>query len=223
MTVEPFAASADTTPVLERIVRGQSDDELAQLAHVVQDDGPRIVLIRWAHEMDLNLLYPWSTSDSALYRAAFRHVVEVFRAEGVTNARWVWSPAGQGNALAYYPGDDVVDYVGLTVLGDAGWDAELGYEPRQSMADILRPRYNTVEATQKPLIIAELGVSGTAAEQAGWLNAAAGALGEFPRLEAIVYFNDRNAANNWRGDQPDWVLKDPQALAVLVPQPSPVS
>ena len=83
------------------------------------------------------------------------------------------------------------------------------YEPRQAMADILRPRYAAVAATQKPIIVAELGVSGTAAEQAAWLSAGARALGEFPRLQAVVYFNDRNAQNNWRGNQPDWQLKDP--------------
>ena len=121
ITVEPFAATSDTTtPVLQQIASGQLDDELIQLADVVRDDGPPTVLIRWAQEMDLTLLYPWSSNDPALYQAAFRHVVEVFRAEGATNVQWVWSPAGQGNALAYYPGDDVVDYVGLTVLGDAG-------------------------------------------------------------------------------------------------------
>jgi endoglucanase len=223
VTVEPFPTSADDTPVLERVASGQLNAELVQLADVVRENSPRVVLIRWAHEMDLNLLYPWSTSDSALYRAAFRHVVEVFRAEGATNVRWVWSPAGQGNAMAYYPGDDVVDYVGLTVLGDAGWDAELGYEPRQAMADILRPRYAAVAATQKPIIVAELGVSGTAAEQAAWLSAGARALGEFPRLQAVVYFNDRNAQNNWRGNQPDWQLKDTRALEALIPSASAVS
>src|SRR6185503_14688316 len=105
---------------------------------------------------DLTLLYPWSGTDPSLYRAAFRHVVEVFRSEGADNARWVWSPAGEARALDFYPGDDVVDYVGLTVLGDARWDAELGFEPRQTMADVLRPRYARFAALGKPIMIAEL-------------------------------------------------------------------
>ena len=218
ITVEPFAATSDTTtPVLQQVASGQLDDELIQLADVVRDDGPPTVLIRWAQEMDLTLLYPWSSNDPALYQAAFRHVVEVFRAEGATNVQWVWSPAGQGNALAYYPGDDVVDYVGLTVLGDAGWDAELGYQQRQSMADILRPRYVAVEAAHKPVLIAELGVSGTAAEQTAWLSDGARALADFPLLQGIVYFNANNAENNWRNTQPDWRLQDTHALDALLP------
>jgi cellulose synthase (UDP-forming) len=54
-----------------------------------------------------------------LYQQAFRHVVSLFRDEGADNVRFVWSPAGETNALDYYPGGDVVDYVGLTVLEDA--------------------------------------------------------------------------------------------------------
>jgi beta-mannanase len=165
--------------------------------------------------MDLTLLYPWSSENPALYQAAFRHVVEVFRSEGSTNVKWVWSPAGQGNALAYYPGDDVVNYVGLTVLGDAGWDAEQGFQPRQSLADILRPRYQAVQAANKPIIIAELGVSGSAAEQDAWLREGATQLDEFPLVQGAVYFNARNAANNWRDTEPDWRLQNPGALEAL--------
>jgi cellulose synthase/poly-beta-1,6-N-acetylglucosamine synthase-like glycosyltransferase len=217
ITVEPFPSAPDTnTSVLEQVASGQLDDELIQLAHVVREDGPPTVLIRWAQEMDLTLLYPWSSENPALYKAAFRHVVEVFRTQGVTNVNWVWSPAGQGNALAYYPGDDVVDYVGLTVLGDADWDAELGFQQRQSMADILQPRYRAVQAANKPIIITELGVSGSAAEQVAWLSDGATELAKFPLLHGIVYFNASNAANNWRDTQPDWRLHDPRALARLL-------
>jgi beta-mannanase len=89
----------------------------------------------------------------------FRHVVDVFREEGVANARWVWSSAGTSRAVEFYPGDDVVDYVGLTILGDPTWDASFGL-PAQSFSDLLRSRYAVVQGIGKPIIIAELGVSG---------------------------------------------------------------
>jgi endoglucanase len=216
VTIEPTTSTDQSMPVLARVVSGHADDELRQLARIAHESAPRVVLVRWAHEMDLTLLYPWSGNDPSLYRAAFRHVVEVFRAEGADNVRWVWSPAGESRALAFYPGDDVVDFVGLTVLGDAAWDAEFGYEPRQSMADVLRPRYETVVGLGKPVVVAELGVSGTAAEQDQWLAAAARALTDYPQVRVIVYFNDRNAPNNWRGSQPDWRLADASALLPLV-------
>jgi cellulose synthase (UDP-forming) len=206
VTVEPHPAAGQTGPVLERVVSGGADDELRRLARVVRAAGPQEVWLRWGHEMDLPGLYPWSTGDPALYQAAFRHVVAVFREEGADNARFVWSPAGDTGGTpssAYYPGDDVVDLVGLTVLGDAGWDRLYG-QPRQSLADILRPRYRELAPLGKPIILAEVGVSGPPAEQAAWLAAGAAALPDFPAVRAVVYFDDRNAPNNRMPDQPDW-------------------
>ena len=109
------------TEVLRRVEEwrhapGWRDDELRALARVVRGRNPQVVLIRWGHEMELGGSYPWAANHPVLYRAAFRHVVELFRAEGVENARWVWSPAGDPGAAAYFPGHDVVDYVGITVL-----------------------------------------------------------------------------------------------------------
>ena len=206
VTVEPFPAGGRSGPVLERVAAGDADDELRRLARVVRASGPQEVWLRWGHEMDLPGLYPWSVDDPALYRAAFRRVVTVFREEGATNARFVWSPAGDTGgtpSAAYYPGDDVVDLVGLTVLGDAGWDEQFGL-PRRSLADVLRPRYDSLAPLGKPILIAELGVSGPPEEQAAWLAAGAAALPEFPAVRAVVYFNDRNAPNNRLPVQPDW-------------------
>jgi beta-mannanase len=211
VTIEPYPAPGQSSAVLDQVVEGASDEQLRQLADVVRDSAPQPVLIRWGHEMDLQILYPWASGNSELYRAAFRHVVDVFRSEGANNARWVWSPAGEPNALDFYPGDDVVDYVGLTVLGDATWDADFGL-PRRSLAGLLRPRYAVVQPIEKPMIIAELGVSGTPADQVAWLAEGAHALKDFPLIKAVVYFDDRNAANNLRVTQPDWRLLDPQAL-----------
>jgi beta-mannanase len=169
--------------------------------------------------MDLPGLYPWSTRDAALFRVAFRHVVSVFRAEGVTSVRWVWSPAGEPGAAAFYPGDDVVDYVGLTVLGDAEWDRELGFA-RRSFAELLAPRYAEVAALNKPIIVAELGVSGTTVEQIAWLHDATRSLSPFPLVRALVYFDDRNAPNNGRATQPQWRVDPDYLRGLLSPNPA---
>ncbi len=205
VTVEAFPRPGQRTPPLDAIVRGEKDAELRALAHVVRSAAPQEVLIRWGHEMDLSGLYPWSANDSAMYRAAFRRVVELFRDEGAKNARWVWSPAGEANAIAYYPGEDVVDYVGLTVLGDREWDTAFGL-PRQSFVELLEPRYQRMVGFGKPIVLAEVGVSGTDAEQAAWLTAAAVALPQFDLVRAVSYFVDRNAPNNRLSRQPDWRL-----------------
>jgi len=132
VTIEPFPKRGDQTPVLDLIVQGERDAEIRRLAGVVRDAAPQVVLVRWGHEMDLSGLYPWSANHPDLYQEAYRRVVETFRAEGAHNARWVWSPVGNEGLEAYYPGDDVVDYVGVTVLGDPEWDANFALPPRSS-------------------------------------------------------------------------------------------
>jgi cellulose synthase (UDP-forming) len=216
VTVEPFSTGAGSTSVLDDVASGRRDEELRQLARVARDAAPQVVLVRWGHEMELSSLYPWSGQDPELYRQAFRHVVTVFREEGSTNVRWVWSPAGVAGAEAYYPGDDVVDYVGLTVLGDAGWDRGFGLPP-QSFAEVLRPRYALIERFQKPVIVTEAGVSGTRDRQARWLRDATRALDEMPLVRAIVYFNDVNTPNTIVPTRPDWKV-DRRTFGELLPR-----
>jgi cellulose synthase (UDP-forming) len=213
ITIEPFPRRSGT-PVLEKITSGSDDDQLKELARLVAVRQPQVVLLRWGHEMDLSGLYPWGSNNPSAYRAAFQHVVTVFRDNGATNARWVWSPAGEPGARAYYPGDDFVDYAGLTVLGDADWDWNLGFQTPRSMADILRPRYAEVADLGKPILLAEVGCSGTPEQQAAWLQAGMASLSQFQLVRGVVYFDDRNAPNNNTQTEPDWQLT-PQVLASL--------
>jgi endoglucanase len=115
----------------------------------------------------------------------------------------VWSPAGNADAPLYYPGDEVVDYVGMTILGDAQWDQVFGLPP-QSFAELVRPKYRVLAPFGKPMLVAELGVSGTSERKAEWLRDAAASLDEFPRILVFSYYDDVNAPNNRLRDQPDW-------------------
>jgi cellulose synthase (UDP-forming) len=216
VTIEPWPSAAEAAQdVLETTVSGGNDDQLRELARVAQQHRPQIILIRWAHEMELSNVYPWGARDAELYRRAFRHVVSLFRDEGVDNLRFVWSPAGETNALDYYPGGDVVDYVGLTALEDEAWDATVGLPP-QSFDEVLGPRYRRVAALDKPVIVAELGVSGGTEHQAAWLSASARSLTEFPRLTALVYFDARNPpVHNGLPVAPDWHISGPALQAFL--------
>jgi cellulose synthase (UDP-forming) len=203
VTVEPFPLTPSQTDVLEAVVRGDMDADLRRLAEIVVAGQPQEALVRWAHEMELTGLYPWATNQPELYQAAFRHVVEVFRAEGATNARWVWSPAGDDGAQAFYPGDDVVDYIGMTVLEDAAWDAAFG-RPPQSFLELAAPRYDRLAPFGKPVMVAELGVSGTPPRQQSWLEQAAQDVRSLSEMVALVYFNALNAPVTALPTRPDW-------------------
>ena len=60
----------------------------------------------------------WAKGSGPEFVAAWRKVIGVWRAEGVTNAKYVWAMTAYGfvrkdehRAALYYPGDDVVDVI----------------------------------------------------------------------------------------------------------------
>ncbi|KAJ3337230.1 hypothetical protein HDU93_001420 [Gonapodya sp. JEL0774] len=78
------------------------------------------VIVRWCHEMNGDW-YPWSGPDRAdLYRDTFRRVARVVKSVGPF-VSMMWAPnifipgKGEDQYEIYYPGDDVVDWVGLSV------------------------------------------------------------------------------------------------------------
>jgi cellulose synthase (UDP-forming) len=220
VTIEPYPEHG-RGPVLEATIDGEADAQVRQLARLIRGASPQVVLVRWGHEMDMSGLYPWASNQPALYRAAFRHVAGIFRAEGALNARFVWSPAGEVGVERFFPGDDVVDYVGLTILGDQRWDLGAGL-PSQSFQDLLGPRYERVAVFGKQIIVAELGVSGSAEHQAAWLADISHSVSRFPALRALVYFNDRNPPVEHLDVLPDWRVR-PELLRSLVAGVSPGS
>jgi hypothetical protein len=105
------------------IAAGAHDEYVRGFARSVRDSGLRTVYLRYAHEMNGDW-YPWS-HDPAGYIAAWRHVVELFRAEGATNARFVYSfnpnlfqddATWRSGFWRYWPGGAYVDLVGATMI-----------------------------------------------------------------------------------------------------------
>jgi len=214
---------------LEEIARGQYDGYIRSWARAVaaSPDQGRHLIIRFAHEMNGDW-YPWAAGREtnlsslagrtyvqrrkAAYRLAFRHIVEVFRYEGA-QSRFLFSPAWAGpgsEAEDYYPGPDVVDLVGVTVL-NFGPASPWGW---QEFADLFGRQYPALQKFGKPIVLPEVATVGSDAEKAAWLDGMFRALArQFPAVTAVVYFDvevDRlNPTLNWA------LSKNPQALEVL--------
>jgi hypothetical protein len=58
----------------------------------------------------------------------------------------------------------------------------------------------------RPILVAELAVSGPPESRAVWLADAARELPRFPAVVAVVYFNDVNAINPLQTYRPDWTI-----------------
>lgn len=144
----------------EEIVNGDHDEYLRDFFRRVADSCPDLpVLIRFAHEMEMSPnygkpWYQWQGIDSELYIRAWRHIVSMSD-EICPQIRWIWSPNIMSEyARPYYPGENYVDYVGITVNLPAS--TSLKYNDFGEFF-LQSCKGNALGEFKKPVIISETG------------------------------------------------------------------
>ena len=210
VTVEPYTRAANWRDGGDRlfadIVAGSYRPEIERLCDELGKARGR-VLVRWGHEMeDPTGRYPWARKDATGYKAAFRSFVDTCR-RLAPNTTFVWSPKGEKNLARYYPGDAHVDYIGLSLWGLEKMDHDF-FGKGRTFAATFAEKYDRVAGFSKPVIIAELGVSGGEAYRERWFSSLYRELfstADFTKLRAVVYFNDREPHHWPMGyGSPDW-------------------
>lgn len=96
------------------------------------------------------------------YRDAYRHIIELFRQVRVDNITWFFHMDAQStpdvlwNSIsAYYPGDDYIDWIGLSVYG-----AQEKGDAYRSFTEIMDHVYAEIlQMTDKPIAIVEFGIT----------------------------------------------------------------
>jgi hypothetical protein len=180
------------------IAAGSQDALIRERAQGVKGLG-QPVLIRWFWEMDGNKKREWAGSP-ADYIAAWRHIVDVFRAEGATNVEWVWCPNASafndGEAPPFYPGDEYVDWI---CADGYNWAPGRPGDEWRSFRDIFSGFYAWASPRNKKIMVGEFGVQERSSDdKARWVEAARHTIKtEFPLLKAVVYFN-ANGDYDWR-------------------------
>ena len=198
--------------LLRAISNGTYDDFILNSLKAASDSSKSTVIIRPMHEMESTKQYPWYTDDPNLYISAFRHIVSLSRRERLDNLRWMWSPVGFAHASSYWPGEDVVDYVGLSIYATPEWNGGLASKTSNlSMDTLLKSRY-WVRKYSKPIIIAEAGVNDNSADRIQWLKQAFSDLKYYPEVVGWVYFNQQQPpVITLDFGLPDWALSDAEA------------
>ena len=134
-------------------------DYLIRQAKYLESTGCRI-LLRFANEMN-DETSAWYTADYNLYIEKFRLVADIFH-QYAPSVGIVWAPNfyPANTVDLYYPGDEYVDYVGLSVYQEYNPDNDpLNYGiERGRWSDILDQVYATY-GSRKPIIISEGGCS----------------------------------------------------------------
>jgi len=180
---------------LAQVASGDYDSQIRSYAEQVKAFGCYVIL-SFGHEMN-GWWYPWGLpyTSPATFRAAWRHVHDVFAAERVRNVIWSWDPTHQHSqfrpgetaypAGRWYPGNKYVDWIGIDGYFGHGqnFDEVFGYQLR----DIRR-------LTGKPIYLAETGVGDGSHEVRQMADLFAGVLRW--RLIGLIWF-DLNRKNSW--------------------------
>lgn len=171
-----------------RINDGSSDRLIASVARKLAGMR-RPILLRWGWEMNGDW-FEWDGShnghDPDAYVRAWRRIHRIFRENRATEVAWVWSPnwnsapdASWNAFQRYYPGDDYVDWVGVS-----------GYDFYGESPTTLFTSITEAFGGRKPIILSEtaavdLGVR-TKARYIRQLSAWAA---RTPSLGAVVWFD----------------------------------
>lgn len=185
------------------ILAGDYDRLIREQAEAIREVGAPVLLrIRW--EMDRPNLRAtmWSAED---YIAAYKYIRRIFAEERVRNVSWVWCPTAEGfirgDAPAFYPGDDQVDWTCVDVY------AGNVFEP---IGRLMGPYLAWAAQRPKPIVVGEFGVAKAwgSAGRAAWLRDARRTFKANPQIKAVVYFesdpegNGPNQQFQLTGDRP---------------------
>lgn len=175
------------------------------------------IFLRYASEMN-GAWVNWH-GDPAQYIAKFRLIHDIMEQEA-PNMAMVWSPGDVPlNTMAeYYPGDDYVDWVGVSMYTDPYENGDpskpfLGLGPVERLDELYR-----LYADRKPVMISETAVSHyTHQDDRIWTDWSVMNLDrlystmtkKYPRLKSITYFNrDQGEANSYS----DYLLRDNETM-----------
>jgi hypothetical protein len=200
----------EKTFTLANILAGKFDDDLKAWARDAKQFGSP-VLIEWGTEPN-GKWFSWNgkwnggaKEGPARYVAAYRHVVDVMRAEGADNLQWVWhvnwldQPESKWNRFEnYYPGDSYCDWVALSAYGPLTPRDVDGTESFGFKMSAAYPRLTNI-APGKPVVIAEFGCAlhHRKADASEWARNALEDLfsGRWPAVIGFCWWNE-----SWEND-----------------------
>ncbi len=194
------------------IASGRHDAYIRRYARGMKDYR-RPVYVRYAHEMN-GVWMPWSV-DPPAYVAAWRHVWRIFRQEGATNVRWIWSINANGfqregdflrNVRRYWPGSRYVDVIGSTLV-----QFKSNYKPVPWLLD----RIGLLRSYGKPIMLTEVKVYRPM--RYDWLEDLRCGLARRPWITGVIWSETRSRAQaEGKANGMEWsILTDRRARAAV--------
>ncbi|MFN6946638.1 MAG: glycosyltransferase family 2 protein, partial [Cytophagaceae bacterium] len=192
--------------ILYRINQGEYDDYIVDYALSIRKLNSG-VFIRFAPEPD-NPALAWSEhygNSAKQYIKAWQRVVDLFRANGVSNVAWVWNPWKDKCMERYYPGDKYVDWIGVSCLN---YGAAFPGQEWKDFEDIYVPFRHRVLANKsmsdKPVLLTQFGTTDYGGIKEEWmLKAFEKIIHKFTEVKGLVFYytkEERCWRTEWQAD-----------------------
>jgi hypothetical protein len=177
---------------LAEINAGTDDKMIDTYAKGVRAFG-RPLFLRWYWEMNIGSERHkkcGAFGEGPAFVAAWRRIRTIFKADGATNAAFVWCPSGHGDVTPYYPGDAYVDWVGADKFDHRG-------HGEAAFAGMFGPFLAKLPSHGKPIMIGATGAM--QGDQAAFIRGIAkDAPTKFPQIKAVNYFDAKGKLGDWR-------------------------
>ncbi|MGI6029947.1 MAG: glycoside hydrolase family 26 protein [Eubacteriales bacterium] len=155
--------------------------------------------------------------DPDIFIACWRRMYEIFQEEGVNNCIWIFNPNDRNappsrwnDSLAYYPGNEYVQMIGVTGYNNGTYYTQWGEEWREF--DVI---YDHIQALygetfgEFPWIITEFASSSVGGDKEAWIRNMFQHIGKYPNIKIAVWFSyaDWDAEGNVA--RPYWLDETP--------------
>ena len=186
---------------MKAIAAGDRDRYLRRWARQARAYGKPVV-IRFAHAMNGDW-FPWGAgrrdTTPGDHKAAWRHIVTLFRDAGARNVIWSWSPnipfTGSVPIDDLYPGDEWVDRVALDGYNWAGYREGTSWTP---FADVVGAGLDQLaEVSSRPAYLGEVGCPERGGDKAAWVRGMFAEVADDPRIRGLTWFDFKKRAD-WR-------------------------
>ena len=230
ITWEPWASHlkvADSIPELQKeekvfkhISAGIYDNYIINFAkNLAQYDKP--VFLRFAHEFD-NPFYPWSKTGKNTpdeFKNAWNHIHRLLTENGANEVILVWNPWKSTEMQQYYPGNETVDWIGITALNYGPLNPDRKHRSFEELYQVFHDSLATF--SNKPVMLSEFGSVKFDNLQDEWIsNAIESIETKYGEVNALILFDsarDKNIPkNNWYKEKYiDWTNKNLEVVKDL--------
>jgi len=198
LTWQPWWTNDGQYHATPDIAAGVYDDYIREWARGIKEFG-NPVFLRISNEMngDWDPWCVWFLSlDHDIYKEAWKRIHRIFQEEGADNVQFVWNPHDRSypnfrwnNPHLYYPGDEYVDWIGLTGYNNG---TSYPYDIWRDFDQIYRPIYDDYsnKYPDKPFMIGEFSCNEVGGDKAAWIEEGFASLTKnYPKIRMAVWFN----------------------------------